>query len=291
MKLIVAVDEKWGIGKSGDLLKSIPDDMLYYRATTRDRVVVMGYATLLSLPHSRPAPGRLNLVLADIQGLRVSGAVVCGSMDRLLELIGCFEPDDVFDIGGGSMYRQLMPYCSDAHITKMQFDGGADTHIPNLDELAAWSVAEESERYDYEGLSYAFVVYHNDAPLPIPASTHRSTSMSRYFKKREPVWCAVVSDERYRCELLRLLNAYFHPLADGFGDEDVARFLSEGDGVSFEQYLRENRLIADAADIAALEIPSGPSVSVHITKENYADFAAALNDRSLSMTQLAERFG
>ena len=107
MKFIVAVDEKWGIGKNGDLLLSIPEDMLYYRSTTRGKVVVMGYATLLSLPNSKPAPGRLNLVLADIEGLRIPGAVVCGSMEQLHKLIGCFEPDDVFDVGGGSMYRHL----------------------------------------------------------------------------------------------------------------------------------------------------------------------------------------
>ena len=96
MKLIVAVDEKWGIGKNGDLLLSIPDDMMYYRTTTRGKVVVMGYTTLLSLPNSKPAPARLNLVLADIEDLRIPGAVVCGSMEQLLRLIGCFYPDDVF---------------------------------------------------------------------------------------------------------------------------------------------------------------------------------------------------
>ena len=127
MKLIVAVDEKWGIGKDGDLLKSIPDDMRFFREKTRSAVLVMGYNTLLSFPGSKPLPGRLNIVLADVEGLRIPGAVVCGSMSGLFELLKNFDSDEVYVIGGGSMYRQLLPYCDTAYITKMRFAGGADT--------------------------------------------------------------------------------------------------------------------------------------------------------------------
>ena len=76
MKLIVAVDENWGIGKNGDLLLSIPDDMRYFRETTRRAVLVMGYNTLLSFPNSKPLPNRMNLVLADIEGVKAPGTVV-----------------------------------------------------------------------------------------------------------------------------------------------------------------------------------------------------------------------
>nr|WP_316615473.1 dihydrofolate reductase [uncultured Ruminococcus sp.] len=271
MKLIVAVDEKWGIGKNGDLLLSIPDDMMYYRATTRGKVVVMGYTTLLSLPKSKPAPGRLNLVLADIEGLRIPGAVVCGSMEQLLRLVGCFHPDDVFDVGGGSMYRQLLPYCSDAHITKMRFDGEADTFIPNLDELDGWRVADESELKDHEGLNYSFVIYHNDSPKALETAQELSTDMSAYFKKKEPIEIKLIEDEGYQAELKELVHAYFCPLEKGMSADEVAEYL-DGDNGAFETYLREKRRIATIEDIDALSEKYGLNDayarSITVDKEN-----------------------
>lgn len=276
MKLIVAVDEKWGIGKNGDLLLSIPDDMQYYRATTRGKVVVMGYTTLLSLPNSKPAPARLNLVLADIPDLRISGAVVCGSMEQLHQVIGCFEPDDVFDVGGGSMYRQLLPYCHAAHITKMRFDGEADTYIPNLDELPEWSVESESEVKEHDGIRYSFVEYQNASPTPLPEYEQKSSAMSDYFKKKQPLELALPedADEEYRKELKALLTAYFYPLKDGFSAADVERFFDEGSGVSFEQYLRELGLIAAPEDIEAfmnVHPADGKVRRIVVEKENYED--------------------
>lgn len=275
MKLIVAVDEQWGIGKNGDLLLSIPDDMQYYRATTRGKVVVMGYTTLLSLPNSKPAPARLNLVLADIPGLKISGAVVCGSMEQLYRLIGCFEPDDVFDVGGGSMYRQLLPYCCAAHITKMRFNGEADTAIPNLDELPDWSVDSESEVKEHDGVRYSFVVYRNASPTPLPEYEQKSSAMSAYFKKKEPLELELPedADEAYRNELKALLTAYFCPLKDGFSAADVERFFEEGGGVSFEQYLRDNRMIAAREDIEAFvnaHPADGKTRRVTVDKESFS---------------------
>ena len=281
MKLIVAVDSRWGIGKNGDLLKSIPDDMLYYRATTRGKVVVMGYTTLLSLPNSKPAPGRLNLILADIPDLRVSGAVVCGSMEQLHRMIGQFAPDDVFDIGGGSMYRQLLPYCHAAHITKMRFDGDADTYIPNLDDLPEWSVSTESEKKEHEGVYYSFLEYSNAGPKPLPMAQHPSSDMSVYFKKRAPITVPLFDDKQYRAELLSLLDAYYHPLKDGFGADDVARFLND-QTVSFESYLRENILIAAPEDFEALAKRfdtdgTKNAEGIRITKEDLPDIAEKLS--------------
>ena len=293
MKLIVAVDEKWGIGKNGDLLLSIPDDMQYYRATTRGKVVVMGYTTLLSLPNSKPAPARLNLVLADIPGLKISGAVVCGSMEQLHRLIGCFEPDDVFDVGGGSMYRQLLPYCCAAHITKMRFDGEADTAIPNLDELSEWSVFSESEIKEHQGVRYSFVVYQNASPAPLPEHEQKSSAMASYFRKKEPLELELPeeADEAYRQEMKALLTAYFCPLKDGFSAADVERFFAEGGGVSFERYLRENRAIAVREDIEAFtdaHPAAGKTCRVTVGKEQLSaidDYA----DGIITAGELAER--
>ncbi len=279
MKLIVAVDSRWGIGKNGDLLLSIPDDMQYYRATTRGKVVVMGYTTLLSLPKSKPQPGRLNLVLADIEGLRVSGAVVCRSMEQLLRMIGNFEPGDVFDIGGGSMYRQLLPYCSAAHITKMRFDGGADTFIPNLDDLPEWSVSDETELKEYDGVCYSFVEYRNAQPKELPSAAQRSPAMCAYFRKKEQVTFDYIDDADFRAELTALLHAYYYPLENGFSAADVDAFLNESD-TSFEQYLRNIRAIAAPEDFDALVAKYNPdsskkTVKIRVEKEQLPAFEEA----------------
>ena len=278
MRFIVAVDSRWGIGKDNDLLKSIPDDMMYYRKTTRDKVVLMGYRTLLSLPQSKPQPARLNIVLADIEGLSVSGAVVCKSMDQLLRLAGCFKSEDVFVIGGGSIYRQLMPYCEGAHITKMRFDGGADTFIPDLDEKPEWSVINESDISDYEGVRYSFAEYRNSSPLPIRYAAELSESMSDYFKKKEELILDLPGDpdEERKAELKAMLTAYFCPLRDGFTADDVEGYLSTGPEMSFEKYLKKAGLIAAKEDIEAFirECSSDNSEAkcqLRVTKENLAE--------------------
>jgi dihydrofolate reductase len=280
MKFIVAADERWGIGKDGDLLISIPDDMRYYIETTRGKVVVMGYNTLISLPNSKPAPGRLNIVLADIPGLRVSGAVVCGSLDQLLKLIGCFEADEVFCVGGGSVYRLLAPYCTRAHITKMRFDGGADTFIPNLDEIEQWSVEEESETLDYNGLPYSFVVYRNAKPEAIPMSGSLCGSMTGYFRKKDPVEILISeSDSReYREELKQKLTAYFYPIADGFAAEDVDAFFENRDGRSFEQYMNDIGAVCRKEFFIRTADAHGrdQARSVTVTKENLHEVISSL---------------
>ena len=163
MKLIVAVDERWGIGKDGDLLLSIPDDMRFFREKTRTAVLVMGYNTLLSFPNSKPLPKRRNIVLS-AEPVVIEGAEVVTSLEELFALLREVDSDNIFVIGGGSIYRQLYPYCDTAYITKMGFDGEADTFMANLDEEELWTVAEASEEKDYEGIKYRFLTYRNSAP-------------------------------------------------------------------------------------------------------------------------------
>ena len=164
--------------------------------------------------------------------------------------------------------------------------------IPDLDALPEWSVESESELKEHEGTPYSFVVYKNAAPMALPEAAHKSTDMSEYFRKREPIAVDLFDDEAYKSELLALLNAYYHPLADGFGAEDVDRFFSEGSDRSFEQYLRDRRLIAAPEDFEALANTFSPDKAeakhrICVTKEALDDFASSL---TLSAALLADRF-
>lgn len=263
MKLIVAVDENWGIGKKGDLLMSIPDDMRYFRENTKNAVLVMGYNTLRSFPNSKPLPGRLNIVLADVFGLRVEGAIVCDTMDQLLALLSEFSSDDLFVIGGGMMYRQLLPYCDTALITKMRFSGDADTFIPNLDEQDEWSVYTESDIKDYEGLKYSFVEYRNKAVLPIDHHPSDGDITSFFVRRKELRFPFLrCEDEKYREKLSNIVSAYFFPLRKGLTAQEIRDFQARNTGAgccSLAYYLHSAGMIAYEGDILALNDRFGNS--------------------------------
>ena len=87
MKLIVAVDEKWGIGKQNDLLFSIPEDMKHFREVAAGKTVVMGLNTLRSFPGGRPLKNRINIVLSDEDIPAQDGLVICRSLDALADEI------------------------------------------------------------------------------------------------------------------------------------------------------------------------------------------------------------
>ena len=159
MKMIVAVDKNWGIGKNNDLLVSIPADMKMFRTETSGKVVVMGRKTLESFPGGLPLKNRTNIVLSGNLDYQVKGAIVVHSLQELLEEIKKYPKDQVYCIGGDSVYKMLLPYCDTAQVTKIDFDYEADRYFPNLDEMPQWQVAAESEEQTYFDLEYRFVRY------------------------------------------------------------------------------------------------------------------------------------
>ena len=159
MKMIVAVDKNWGIGKNNDLLVSIPADMKMFRTETSGKVVVMGRKTLESFPGGLPLKNRTNIVLSGNPDYQVKGAIVVHSLPELLEEIKKYPKDQVYCIGGDSVYKMLLPYCDTAQVTKIDFAYEADRYFPNLDEMPQWQVAAESEEQTYFDLEYAFVKY------------------------------------------------------------------------------------------------------------------------------------
>ena len=139
MNLIVAVDKNWAIGLHNKLLVSIPADMKFFRETTMGKVVVMGRKTLESFPGGQPLKRRTNIVLTSDKNYKVKDAVVVNSVEALLEELRQYNDEDIYVIGGESIYRQLLPYCKVAHITKIDHAYEADTYFPNLDEMPEWN--------------------------------------------------------------------------------------------------------------------------------------------------------
>lgn len=159
MNLIVAVDKNWAIGLKNKLLVSIPADMKFFRDTTMGKVVVMGRKTLESFPGGQPLKKRTNIVITRDPNYKVKDAIVLHSIEEVLEELKQYPEEDVYVIGGETIYRQMLPYCKVAHITKVDHAYEADTYFPNLDEMEDWEVTGVSEEQTYFDLEYEFVRY------------------------------------------------------------------------------------------------------------------------------------
>lgn len=159
MKAIVAVDKNWGIGYENKLLTSIPSDMKFFRETTMGHVVVMGRKTLESFPNGLPLAKRTNIVLTRDPNYQVKGAVVVHSQEELLEELKKYEGEEIFVIGGGSVYESMLPYCKTIFVTKIEYAYQADTYFPNLDKLPEWEMTEEGEEQTCFDIEFRFTKY------------------------------------------------------------------------------------------------------------------------------------
>lgn len=159
MNIIVAVDKHWAIGRDGQLLVSIPADQQLFREETLSKVIVMGRKTLESLPAGQPLYGRINLVLSKDPDYKVKGAIVCHSMEETLEELKKYAREDIFIIGGQSIYEAFLPYCNIAHVTYVDYEYQADTYVPNLDQHPEWEMDLESDEQTYFDICYTFRRY------------------------------------------------------------------------------------------------------------------------------------
>ncbi len=159
MNLIVAADRNWGIGKNNGLLASLPTDMKYFREHTTGKVVVMGRKTLESMPGGKRLPKRVNYVLTANEDYVAEGCHIVHSEYELFDSLSRYRPDDVFLIGGGSLYRRFYRYCNRLYVTKIDADLDADTFIPDFDEDPDYEIISESDPVTENGLTYRFVVY------------------------------------------------------------------------------------------------------------------------------------
>ena len=159
MNLIVAVDKNWAIGCNNKLLTSIPADMKFFRETTMGKVVVMGRRTLESFPSGQPLKNRTNIVLTSDKQCEVKDAIVVHTIEALHELLKGYNSEDIFIIGGESVYRQMLPYCDIAYVTKIDYAYAADTYFPNLDEKEEWALTGVTEEQTYFDLEYVYAKY------------------------------------------------------------------------------------------------------------------------------------
>lgn len=158
---IVHADKEWGIGKGNDMMFSLPADMKFFRSVTMGHTVVMGGNTLRSFPNQKPLKNRVNIVLS--RGQVRDDCVIVHSYEALKNEMKARENEDIYVIGGGEIYKELLPYCHEALVTKVDAVGGAEVFFPNLDEHPDFVCVDEGVPQEDNGYTIRFTRYRNTA--------------------------------------------------------------------------------------------------------------------------------
>lgn len=159
MKVIVAVDSDWGIGYRGKLLQRIPEDMKFFKQMTLGKVVIMGRETFESLPGKQPLKDRINIVLSKHKCFDNKKVTICHSLNELFFELEKYNTDDIFVIGGESIYSQLLPFCTEAYVTKIESKYVADKYFVDLDRSESWTPVTASSPHIYQDIYYRFLKY------------------------------------------------------------------------------------------------------------------------------------
>ena len=156
MELIVAVYDDWGIGRDGTQPIALSTDRKFFRETTRGAMVIVGRKTIEDFPGKKPLPGRVNVALTRSDA-EIPGFTLCHSPEEAVELAKTAQRAMV--IGGGSIYKQMLPYCDTAYITKVHITPESDTFFPNLDEMEEWYLSEKLLSGEENGIGYEMLLY------------------------------------------------------------------------------------------------------------------------------------
>lgn len=159
MNLIAAVDRNWAIGYQGRLFVQIPADQKYFREMTKGKVIVLGRKTLETFPNAIPLPQRMNIILSRDKNFSVRGGIVVHSLEEARKELEQYMENDIFIVGGASIYQQFLSYCKVAYITKIDYAYQADCYMPNLDLDREWQVVADSDEQTYFNLEYYFYQY------------------------------------------------------------------------------------------------------------------------------------
>lgn len=159
MILIAAVDLSFGIGNEGQLLAHIKKDLQYFKDKTTGQLILLGRKTLETFPGKKPLPNRQNIILSHDKDYFVEGADICHNMEEVFNLAKLSPDKQLYIAGGGSIYKQFLPYCSTALITKFHQSYPADVYLENLDRSPNWLLKEESDLFTEENINFSFCVY------------------------------------------------------------------------------------------------------------------------------------
>ena len=157
MELIVAVYDDWGIGKDGTQPIALSADRKFFRETTRGAMVIVGRKTLSDFPGGKPLPNRINVVLTK-QDIHIPDVVICHSPKEAASIAKTAQRAMV--IGGGSIYRQMLPFCDTAYITKVHTTPESDTFFPDLDKDPQWTMSEILMSGEENGIFYEMCLYN-----------------------------------------------------------------------------------------------------------------------------------
>ena len=160
MDLIAAVYDDWGIGRDGTQPIALSADRKFFRQTTKGAMVIVGRRTIDDFPGRKPLPGRVNVALTRSTG-EIPGFTLCHTPEAAAALA---QGRDAFVIGGGSVYRALLPYCTRAYITKVHACPASDTFLPDLDEDREWQLREVLRSGEENGIQYEMCLYTRTAP-------------------------------------------------------------------------------------------------------------------------------
>ena len=145
MKIIVAVDKNWAIGKNGDLLLRIDEDLKRFREITIGNVIILGRKTLETFPNKKPLVDRINIIVTRNSVYKNEKAVVCKSIEEAVEESKKYVDKDTFVVGGGQIYNQMIDMC--------------DTFIMNFDETEEWYISEMSDIFYQQNIPFRYVTY------------------------------------------------------------------------------------------------------------------------------------
>lgn len=156
MEAIVAVYDDWGIGRDGTQPIALTADRKFFRRTTAGAMVIAGRRTIGDFPGQKPLPGRVNVALTR-SGREIPGFQTCADVAQVLALAA--QAQRAMVIGGGSVYRQLLPHCDQIYVTKVHTNPVSDTFFPDLDQSEDWVLAQILESGEENGIPYEMCLY------------------------------------------------------------------------------------------------------------------------------------
>lgn len=159
MDIVAAVYDNWGIGKDGTQPVVVSADRKHFRAVTGHGTVIVGRKTLADFPGGKPLKNRRNIVLTRDPDFSVEG---CEAAHSVAEAIRLSENEEqVFVIGGESVYRAFLPYCERAYLTVIHASPECDAFFPPLDRIPGWEIQETQEEFEENGTKFQFTTYIN----------------------------------------------------------------------------------------------------------------------------------